>query len=39
MISNDNDEDEEIWQRKLERYYRLKTILEAEGLIETEWWI
>ena len=36
MISNDSDKDKEIWQRKLERYYRLKTILEAEGLIETE---
>ncbi|MBR2359449.1 MAG: hypothetical protein IKA75_03410 [Bacteroidaceae bacterium] len=36
MISNDNDKDEEIWQRKLERYYRLKVILESEGLIETE---
>lgn len=29
-----NDKDEEIWQRKLERYNRLKAILEAEGLIE-----
>ena len=31
-----NDENKELWQRKLERYYRLKTILEEEGLIEKE---
>lgn len=36
MVSNNNDKDEEIWQRKLERYYRLKAILEDEGLIEIE---
>jgi hypothetical protein len=28
------DDDEEILKRKLEQYYRLKAILEAEGLIE-----
>lgn len=34
--SANNNEDEELWQRKLDRYHRLKAILEKEGLIERE---
>lgn len=29
----DNDDEEEVWKHKLERYHRLKAILEEEGLI------
>lgn len=32
----DNNENKELWQRKLERYHRLKALLEEEGLIEKE---
>ena len=31
-----NNENKELWQRKLERYHRLKALLEEEGLIEKE---
>ena len=33
MVELKKEEDEEIWKRKLEQYYRLKAILEAENLI------
>lgn len=33
MVAISKKDDEEVWQRKLEQYYRLKAILEAENLI------
>ena len=33
MVTVANDEDEETWKHKLETYYRLKAVLEEEGLI------
>ncbi len=34
--SANNNENEVLWQHKLNRYHRLKAILEEEGLIEKE---
>ena len=34
MESSEEKDDESVWQRKLERYYRLKAILEKEKLID-----
>lgn len=33
MVNVKKEDDEEIWKRKLEQYYRLKAILEVENLI------
>ena len=33
MVAVSKEDDEEVWQHKLDLYYRLKAILEAENLI------
>lgn len=33
MVTMEKMDDEEVWKHKLEQYYRLKAILEAENLI------